>query len=1126
MGSIPINPRENDWKYVPSRNKTPAYSVFSLPIQQSQQDDRQYRLIRLANGLRALLIHDPTADKAAAALDVSVGHLNDPDDMPGLAHFCEHLLFMGTEEYPSENEYSNFIASNGGSTNAYTAPSNTNYYFSVSSSHLHGALQRFAGFFHSPLFDPSCTARELNAVDSEHKKNLQSDGWRIFQLGKSLSKEGHKWRKFGSGNRESLLAAGRALSLPPAPALNKDDEVQSKDFLTATSATSSRVPSPAPSASSSSSLSDMEPDGGPAGRETRRRLVEWWESEYCAGRMKLAILGRDSLDALTDMAVELFTPVQNRGKDPSPMIRDSPLGPDEMGTIVFVKTVMDFRSLEICFPLEFQDPLYRSKPGSFIAHFIGHEGPGSLFSYLKRQGWAVGLSAGSTELGRGFDILRLNITLTPEGFASYRLVLNAAYKYLTLLRTAPFPAFYFTEQQKLSEMRFRFSEKRPADSYVSSLAAAMQKSYAPEHLLAGSKLLWDWREDEVRKALQNLTVHTGRVMLMGKSHDEIGLSNNWLKERWYKTEYQVQRLDSEVVEEAQILNDVPDLHLPGPNEFFPDNLEVEKLDVSEPLKRPLLIQESSLLAVWFKKDDQFWVPKANVLVDIQSPLASVTPRHAVLTRLIGELVTDALQEYSYDADLAGLKYSFSGYSHGFQLSLSGYNSKLSVLLEKILDTFRSLTVDPVRLSVIREQLKLEYENFKLDQPYNVGMFWMRYTLQERAWTPEEKLTELHLIEENEIQNFLNEILHRVFIKVLVHGNVLKSDALQVARKIENILQPRPLTPTEIGLERSLILNTGSNHVWSTAVPNESDVNSSLVYYCHVGDIKDESLRPLLSLLAHIIREPCFNQLRTKEQLGYIVSSSQVQSTGSMGLRIVVQSERDPSYLEGRVEAFFDDFRDILAEMPDEVFRGLKDGLITKKLEKLKNLNEEANRFWTHLTSGYNDFFRAANDAKALQDISKANILDHFMKFVHPSSTSRRKFSIHCRAQKAQSVKFTSLAAGEYLKRLKAAGFPVDEQLYLQLSAAEPPLDAVKTFWLNAFSEQPGFGSSSTAQELLRSLDDLAQEFPSSDPVSDTAVELHPRNTLISDLVSFKRSLHISTAATPVADFHDLSVSKF
>jgi insulysin len=67
----------SDWNQV-SNDKSPPYSVYAKPIQKSQQDDRDYRLIRLENGLHAMLVHDAKADKAAASLDVAVGHLYDP----------------------------------------------------------------------------------------------------------------------------------------------------------------------------------------------------------------------------------------------------------------------------------------------------------------------------------------------------------------------------------------------------------------------------------------------------------------------------------------------------------------------------------------------------------------------------------------------------------------------------------------------------------------------------------------------------------------------------------------------------------------------------------------------------------------------------------------------------------------------------------------------------------------------------------------------------------------------------------------------------------------------------------------------------------------------------------------
>ena len=126
-------------------------------------------------------------------------------------------------------------------------------------------------------------------MDSENLKNHQSDVWRIFQLNKHLSQPGHVWSKFGSGNRESLSKAGKELKAQGR--LKGIIQNDSLDHLKSEcSPVASRIPSPAPSVASNSSESDA--DGGSVGRETRRRLVEWWTKEYCANRMRLCVIGK------------------------------------------------------------------------------------------------------------------------------------------------------------------------------------------------------------------------------------------------------------------------------------------------------------------------------------------------------------------------------------------------------------------------------------------------------------------------------------------------------------------------------------------------------------------------------------------------------------------------------------------------------------------------------------------------------------------------------------------------------------------------------------------------------------------------------------------------------------------
>ncbi|KAJ4171777.1 metalloprotease [Fusarium falciforme] len=209
-------PHSQDEEVAPTTGVPDApVTLLTNSLEKPLLDDRDYRVVRLDNELEALLVHDPETDKASAALDVNVGNFSDEFDMPGMAHAVEHLLFMGTKKFPIENEYGQYLSAHSGSSNAYTGTTSTNYFFDVAAkpandqdpsdsnpSPLREALDRFAQFFIEPLFLPSTLDRELKAVDSENKKNLQNDAWRLHQLEKSLSNPNHPFCHFPTGNFE------------------------------------------------------------------------------------------------------------------------------------------------------------------------------------------------------------------------------------------------------------------------------------------------------------------------------------------------------------------------------------------------------------------------------------------------------------------------------------------------------------------------------------------------------------------------------------------------------------------------------------------------------------------------------------------------------------------------------------------------------------------------------------------------------------------------------------------------------------------------------------------------------------------------------------------------------------
>ncbi len=113
----------------------------------SPNDHRRYHYLELANRLRVLLICDPETDKSAASLAVNTGHFDDPVDRQGMAHFLEHMLFLGTRTYPKPGEYQQFMSRHGGSNNAWTGTEFTNFFFDIDNGFFEAGLDRFSQFF-------------------------------------------------------------------------------------------------------------------------------------------------------------------------------------------------------------------------------------------------------------------------------------------------------------------------------------------------------------------------------------------------------------------------------------------------------------------------------------------------------------------------------------------------------------------------------------------------------------------------------------------------------------------------------------------------------------------------------------------------------------------------------------------------------------------------------------------------------------------------------------------------------------------------------------------------------------------------------------------------------------------
>lgn len=439
-----------------------AMLLLSLTVQaeiiQSTLDTRSYRQFELDNGLNVILVSDPDADKAAVSMNVGVGSNANPSDRPGLAHFLEHMLFLGTEKYPEAGSYQSFISSHGGSHNAFTAYENTNYFFSVEASALPGALDRFAQFFIAPLFSPEYVDRERHAVESEFQAKRRDDSRRSFEASKQVLNPEHHYSRFAVGNLKTL-----------------------------------------------SNTSDSE---------IRDALIRFYERYYSANLMTLAVLGTESLDTLEQQVRKDFAAVPNRNA--KPFVDTAPLfEADRLPAQLNIETLRDTRQLSLSFPMPSYREYWQQKPLYYLSSLIGYEGKGSLLSYLKQAGLARGLSAYPALDLPDSAMLRIQVDLTEQGREQIDHVTASIFSFIELLRRDGIDPELYREEQQLAEVQFRFRDKLDPTHLVMQLSQAAGR-YPTEYLLKGDYHLGEFDAELISRYLDHMIPDNLLLTLEGK----------------------------------------------------------------------------------------------------------------------------------------------------------------------------------------------------------------------------------------------------------------------------------------------------------------------------------------------------------------------------------------------------------------------------------------------------------------------------------------------------------------------------------------------------------------------------------------------------------------------------------
>ena len=203
---------------------------------------------------------------------------------------------------------------------------------------------------------------------------------------------------------------------------------------------------------------------------------------------------------------------------------------------------------------------------------------------------------------------------------------------------------------------------------------------------------------------------------------------------------------------------------------------------------------------------------------------------------------------------------------GLSLSIGGYSQKQPILLSAILSAMRSLRVAdrPADFARLRERMKRGLLNFVKENPYSHAVFDEVLALEGTLWTHKEKLAVIDSLTPAQTDAFSAQLLQHGEIEVFVHGNVVEAEVRGIALEVQSALQLRPLFDSQLPRARVVQLSPKHTYLRQYAGLNPDDANSCALSLFQLGENTVE-LHAAAELFAHLIREPLFNQLRTKEQ---------------------------------------------------------------------------------------------------------------------------------------------------------------------------------------------------------------------------------------------------------------------
>lgn len=790
-------------------------------------DNRSINGGRLDNNIKYITINDKLINKTYISVSINTGSYFNPKNYDGLAHFLEHMLFMGSSKYPNENHYFETLNKHGGGSNAYTDHYDTVYFFNVFDNAIEEISDIFCQFFIDPLFSEKSIKKEINAVNNEHLKNINNDNRKLYQFCLDITNKNAPMNNFTTGSLETL---------------SHDD--------------------------------------------VRDKMIEFYKNYYTTDNMSICIassLPQKNIDKI----LKIFNSIPVSKKKDFKLLIEKPINDyfytENMGKQYYVQSLKKLYNIHYLWEIPLQND-YKNNPFKILSLILKDSSEKSLYFHLHNLGYLNNIIIDKSY--EGTYMITLDLTKVGYEHQNYiEILLFDTINNIKKMNIEDIAKYY----QKITNINFNYSSKGCIEELCNYLATNHNYNETKYTFINDSKIYNILTTKEYIKYFNYINTTSSNFIKIIHTDNYPNVKNSDFKiTKYYNTKYLIlnnsqnnlkENIPKQIFNQIDINNPFSDINTII-NEKYNQNIPIK-------IKKNIWYGSSNLepfIYINLKMNNYIFYQSAR-----QYNITMIS-LHLINT-IIGTVLNNILQlPFS-------IGFTTNNRLSSILLNIYSINSikHIKLLLSKIYAIDYNKFIDMYLLEYYKNLLitiKSDYNNNIYSNSWEYSEYIFDTSLSNESYKMKDLINNLN-IDINEIKKFIQSLLKFENRSILnIYGNLSQDDAISISKdfKINNL---RAYFPNINKLNKQILVKH----------PNKLEKSNSVMFIYNIANKFNPVLCILISLYCLILNEPFFNELRTKKQLGYLVS---------LGNRIInfnyyiiqkIQSDKSVDIINTEIENF-------------------------------------------------------------------------------------------------------------------------------------------------------------------------------------------------------------------------------